>query len=231
MVGWSCATADANSDAPMRSPRRRRACCSSPAAARSCSTVPAYCTVLASMRPWKSLTPRTVSVTTGVEAARERAAVERVALVAGRGDAVVGPDRLLDAVDARRVGGDREALDVHVRQAGRPRVHDVGDDRAGRVDLQQRRRHRARVVAQRPDPLEVGVELDVHHVAHARVDDGDAVRACRRRSGRRRTACRRSPAPRRTGRRRDPGSRSGSTPSRSTGRRSRSARGTCRARR
>ena len=74
------------------------------------------------------------------------------------------------------------------------------------IDLEQRRRHRARVVAQRPDPLEVGVELHVHHVAHAGVDDGDAVRTCRRRSGRRRRACRRSRAPRRTGRRRGPGS-------------------------
>ena len=57
MVGWSCATEEANSEAPMLSPAASST--ASPpadcAAARSDSTVPANFTVLASIRPWKSL--------------------------------------------------------------------------------------------------------------------------------------------------------------------------------
>ena len=62
MVGWSCATDEANSEAPMLSPAERNS--EGPvAAARSCSIVPAKFTVLASMRPWKSLMPSSVSST------------------------------------------------------------------------------------------------------------------------------------------------------------------------
>ncbi len=54
IVGWSSWSADANSEAPMLSPAETKAVPSG-FAARSCSIVPANFTVLASMRPWKSL--------------------------------------------------------------------------------------------------------------------------------------------------------------------------------
>ena len=54
MVGWSCCSADANSEAPMLSPAETKAVPSG-FCARSSSTVPAKFTVLLSMRPWKSL--------------------------------------------------------------------------------------------------------------------------------------------------------------------------------
>ena len=111
-----------------------------------------------------------------VEAARERAAVERVTLVAGRGDAVVGPDRLLER-RRRTSSRGRSRSPRCSRSAGRPAGAYTTSGTIVPVasTFEQRRGHRARVVAQRPDPLEVGVELDVHHVAHARVDDGDAM--------------------------------------------------------
>ena len=63
IVGWSLAIADANSDAPIRSPAPIISVFPSPPAARSCSTVPAHFTVLALIRPWKSLTPSRFNVT------------------------------------------------------------------------------------------------------------------------------------------------------------------------
>ena len=65
IVGWSCWTAEANSDALMLSPADTNATGppAAMAAAFSFSTVPANFTVLVSIRPWKSLMSSSVSVT------------------------------------------------------------------------------------------------------------------------------------------------------------------------
>ena len=70
IVGWSLATAEANAEAPMRSPAPTIS--ELAVAGRRLSsflTVPAHFTVLASMRPWKSLMPTRLMVTFGAACA------------------------------------------------------------------------------------------------------------------------------------------------------------------
>src|SRR4051812_17254316 len=72
MVGWSFATAEAKTEAPMRSPAptTRALLGSTPGVDfSSFLTVPAHLTVLASMRPWKSLMPTRLMVTSGAACA------------------------------------------------------------------------------------------------------------------------------------------------------------------
>ena len=65
MVGWSFATADAKDEAPIRSPAPTTRLESAGASASTVLTVPAHFTVLASIRPWKSLMPTRLIVTSG----------------------------------------------------------------------------------------------------------------------------------------------------------------------
>ena len=108
---------------------------------------------------------------------RERRAVDGAAPQGVTvGVTVVGPQHLLQAVDAARLRGDRETLVVEVRHPDRTVEGGVDHEGAGAIDLQQRGPTVVGVVGDGPDPLELGVEVDVGQVLEAAVDGGDLVR-------------------------------------------------------